>query len=120
MPDAAARPVADIGSGTGIFTRQLAGILPPAVEIIGVEPSRPMRDQALRSSPGDRIRYIDGAAEKLPFAGGTIGAVTAATAAHWFDFPAFLSEAKRKKLDEAVKLLQFIRLIPFLKDSGLF
>lgn len=32
----------------------------------------------------------------------------------------FLSEAKRKKLDEAVKLLQFIRLIPFLKDSGLF
>ncbi len=95
MPDAAALPVADIGSGTGIFTRQLAGILPPAVEIVGVEPSRPMRDEALRTLSGDRIRYIDGAAEKLPFADGTIGAVTAATAAHWFDFPAFLGEAKR-------------------------
>lgn len=32
----------------------------------------------------------------------------------------FLSEPKQKKLDEAVKLLQFIRVIPFLKDSGLF
>ena len=32
----------------------------------------------------------------------------------------FLSDTKKKKLDEAVKLLQFIRLIPYLKDSGLF
>lgn len=32
----------------------------------------------------------------------------------------FLSEPKQKKLDEAVKLLQFMRVIPFLKDSGLF
>lgn len=32
----------------------------------------------------------------------------------------FLSEAKQKKVDEAIKLLQFIRLIPYLKNSGLF
>lgn len=32
----------------------------------------------------------------------------------------FLSEAKQKKLDEAVKLMQFMRVIPYLKDSGLF
>lgn len=32
----------------------------------------------------------------------------------------FLSETKRKKLDEAVKLLQLIRMIPFLKDTGIF
>lgn len=32
----------------------------------------------------------------------------------------FLSEPKRKKLDEAIRLMQIVRMIPFLKNSGLF
>lgn len=31
-----------------------------------------------------------------------------------------LSEKRRKKLDEAIKILQMMRLMPLLKDSGLF
>lgn len=31
-----------------------------------------------------------------------------------------LGEPRRKKLDEAVKILQMMRLLPLLKDSGLF
>ena len=31
-----------------------------------------------------------------------------------------LSEKRQKKLDEAVKILQMMRLLPLLKDSGLF
>jgi len=31
-----------------------------------------------------------------------------------------LGEAKRKKLDEAIRLMQLSRMIPFLKNSGLF
>ncbi|MCH5354117.1 MAG: hypothetical protein J1E06_11735 [Acutalibacter sp.] len=31
-----------------------------------------------------------------------------------------LSEKRQKKLDEAVKILQMMRLMPLLKDSGLF
>ena len=31
-----------------------------------------------------------------------------------------LSEKRQKKLDEAVKILQMLRLMPLLKDSGLF
>lgn len=32
----------------------------------------------------------------------------------------FLSEEKRQKLDRAEKMVKFIRLIPLLKDNGLF
>lgn len=32
----------------------------------------------------------------------------------------FLGEEKRKKLDEAIKLMQFVRLVPYFRSSGLF
>lgn len=32
----------------------------------------------------------------------------------------FLSEKKQKKLDEAIKLLQFVRILPLIKSSGIF
>jgi len=36
-------PVLDIGSGTGIFTRQIAAHLPAAIPLIGIEPASGMR-----------------------------------------------------------------------------
>lgn len=32
----------------------------------------------------------------------------------------FLSPEKRKKLDEAIRLMQFVRMIPLIKSSGIF
>lgn len=32
----------------------------------------------------------------------------------------FLGEARRKKLDEAIKLMQLVRMVPFLRGGGLF
>lgn len=32
----------------------------------------------------------------------------------------FLGESRRKKLDEALRLLQLARMLPYLKESGLF
>jgi hypothetical protein len=32
----------------------------------------------------------------------------------------FLGEKRRKKLDEALKLIQLLRIVPYLKGSGLF
>lgn len=31
----------------------------------------------------------------------------------------FLNEEKRKKLDEAIRLMQLVRMIPFIRSSGL-
>lgn len=95
VPGAAALLVADVGSGTGIFMRQLADVT-PGIPVLGVEPLQPMREEALRADHGHPgIRHVDGTAERLPFADVGLRAVTAATAAHWFDLPAFLAEVRR-------------------------
>ena len=39
--------VVDVGSGTGIFTRQLKAALPDTMRIVGIEPSPSMRTQAV-------------------------------------------------------------------------
>ena len=88
-------PVVDVGSGTGIFTRQLSGVLPPDMAVIGVEPSDAMRGEALKNEDGVSVRYVSGTAERLPFADCAVRAVTAATAAHWFDRDAFYPQARR-------------------------
>jgi ubiquinone/menaquinone biosynthesis C-methylase UbiE len=89
-------PVFDIGSGTGAFTRQLRPALPASVPLVGVEPSRGMLAQAVAetaATPG--IAFIAGLAETLPLRDRSAGAITAATAAHWFDRPAFYRESRR-------------------------
>lgn len=83
--------VMDVGAGTGIFTRQLRRALPARLKLVGVEPSSDMRDAAA----ADDIDYRDGVAEALPCESGFATAIVAATAAHWFDRPAFYREAAR-------------------------
>lgn len=88
--------VVDVGSGTGIFTRQLRQELAPAIAVIGVEPAADMRAQASgRILAGEKLDYREGTAEALPLQDGVACAVFAATAAHWFDRPAFFAEAAR-------------------------
>src|SRR4051812_47679251 len=56
--------VADVGSGTGIFTRAL---LARGLEVFAVEPNREMRATA-EAALGDNPRFhsVDGTAEKMP------------------------------------------------------
>jgi len=87
--------VADVGAGTGIFSRQLAQSLPDA-RVIGVEPGADMRRAAAAASREvPNLSFVAGAAEDLPFPDGSLALVTAATAAHWFDRPLFYAQAFR-------------------------
>jgi len=75
--------VADIGSGTGIFTKQL---LERGTKVFGVEPNRDMRsiaEEELKDEP--RFHSVAGKAEEVPLPPSTVDAVTAAQAFHWFD-----------------------------------
>jgi SAM-dependent methyltransferase len=55
-----------------------------------------MRAQAVAETTGDMdVEFRDGVAEHLPFDAGAARAVVAATAAHWFERPAFYAEAHR-------------------------
>ncbi len=75
--------IADIASGTGIWTRML---LENGNSVFGVEPNAEMRQAGeafLAEFP--RFRSVDGKAEATTLADSAVDFVTAAQAAHWFD-----------------------------------
>jgi SAM-dependent methyltransferase len=74
------RRVVDLAAGTGKLTRQLT---PFGAELIAVEPVERMRRVFAERLPDVPVR--DGTAEALPFEGGSVDAVVASQAFHWFD-----------------------------------
>jgi SAM-dependent methyltransferase len=122
--------VADIGSGTGIFTRQLRASLPVTIPILGIEPASDMRREAQTRSPVQSgIEYLDGTAESIPLAAESVRAVVAATAAHWFHRPAYYNEARRTLMPFGVMaIVEYVRdeeaspaaaaVVDFLKNFG--
>lgn len=85
-----AKTVADIGAGTGKFTKLL---LPKAEKVIAVEPNGDMLKKLYRNVPTAQI--INASAENTGIADGSVDLVTAATAFHWFDEDKFKAECKR-------------------------
>jgi len=82
--------ILDLGSGTGISTRQIAQ---RNQKVIGCEKDSQMVKEAIKENDG--INYVIAPAEKLPFANGTFPAVTAFSAFHWFCNDGAVSEIKR-------------------------
>ncbi|HUC28186.1 MAG TPA: class I SAM-dependent methyltransferase [Candidatus Acidoferrum sp.] len=75
--------VADIASGTGIWSRML---LENGNRVFGVEPNAEMRQAGERLlAEFDRFTSVPGAAEATTLPDESVDFVTAAQAAHWFD-----------------------------------
>lgn len=88
--------IADIASGTGIFTRLL---LENGNHVFGVEPNAEMRDagqQFLARYPN--FTSVVGTAEATTLPAHSVDIVTAAQAAHWFD--------RRKARMEFIRILK--------------
>lgn len=84
---------ADIGSGTGIFTRRLAEF---AEKVYAVEPNDDMRRSAEEKyADCGNIISVNGNAEHSTLPDGSVSLVTAAQAFHWFDRTAFKAECRR-------------------------
>lgn len=83
----------DVGAGTGISTRALAGVFGAGFDAVGVEPGRSMLEEANADVAG--VRFVEGKAEQLEFADSSAALVLAAQAVQWFDRPAFYTEAVR-------------------------
>ena len=78
-----AHVVADLASGTGIWTRML---LENGNPVFGVEPNAEMRqagERLLAAFP--KLTSVAGTAEQTNLFDGSVDFVTAAQAAHWFD-----------------------------------
>lgn len=85
--------VADIGSGTGIFTLQMS---PFVNGIFAVEPNDDMRDKAdLLYKEFSNIVSVDGTAEATTLENACVDLITVAQAFHWFDRNSFKMECQR-------------------------
>lgn len=85
--------IADIGCGTGIFTKQLVerGSL-----VYGVEPNDDMRRAAVENLAGyENFRPLGGTAEHTTLEENSVDFITAAQAFHWFDLPSFRTECRK-------------------------
>jgi SAM-dependent methyltransferase len=91
-----AHVVADIASGTGLFTRLL---VENGNSVFAVEPNAEMREMGRRelsSLPGgERLVWVAGSAEETTLGSASVDFVTAAQAAHWFDLPRARAEFVR-------------------------
>ena len=75
--------VADVGSGTGIFSEVL---LKNGNAVFAVEPNDEMRQAGERLLAGyPRFTSVKGTAEATTLADGSVDAITSAQAFHWFD-----------------------------------
>jgi SAM-dependent methyltransferase len=85
--------VADIASGTGVFTRLL---LENGNSVFAIEPNTEMREAGihqLESYP--RLASVAATAEETTLRSASVDFVTAAQAAHWFDLPRARTEFAR-------------------------
>jgi SAM-dependent methyltransferase len=82
--------VADLGAGTGKFTRLLALT---GAKVVAVEPVAAMRERLTEILP--QVQAVAGAAEATGLPDACVDAVVAAQAWHWFDGPAALTEIER-------------------------
>ncbi len=86
------RTVADVGAGTGKFTKLL---LATGARALAIEPVAAMREQAA-ALPG--VAALDGTAQALPVAAQSLDAIVCAQAFHWF--------ARTEVLDEFARVLR--------------
>ena len=114
--------VADIGSGTGIFAKQL---LETGCTVYGVEPNAAMRDAGekfLKDFPN--FKSINGTAENANLPNASVDFVTAAQAFHWFDEDKSIAEFRRILKPEGYAVLIWnnrqLDSTPFLREYEQF
>ena len=85
--------VADIGSGTGIFTKLLAGRV---AKIYAVEPNKDMRAAAEHDLSGfQSFVSVNASAERITLPDSSVDLIVSAQAFHWFDHAACKREFAR-------------------------
>jgi ubiquinone/menaquinone biosynthesis C-methylase UbiE len=93
VDDAGLRPgdhVADVGCGTGLFSRLLAA---RRLDVVGIDPNEDMLAEARATGGGPR--YLHGEAADTGLGPASVGLVTVAQALHWIPLDPALGEFAR-------------------------
>jgi SAM-dependent methyltransferase len=86
------RLVVDLGSGTGLSARAWAD---RADEVVGVEASPEMREQAEQATEAGNVRFVQAYAQATGLPAGAADIVTCSQSFHWMEPLATLAEAAR-------------------------
>lgn len=87
--------ILDLGTGTGTLAR---GFAESRCSVTGLDPSRPLLEQAERldrEARIDSVTYLEGRAEAIPLGDHSFDVVTAGQCWHWFDGTKAAAEARR-------------------------
>lgn len=84
--------VADVGAGTGIWTKMLAD---HCLNCVAVEPNNAMRAQGAQYTQSTAIQWFAGAAEQTGLPSNSVNWVTMASSFHWVQLPEALTEFNR-------------------------
>jgi len=93
------RVAVDCATGNGQAAVALAGHFDAVLAVDGSS------SQLSRARPHPRVHYVAGLAERLPLRDRSVDLVTAAQAAHWFDFGRFHAECRRVLAPDGVVAL---------------
>lgn len=103
--------IADIGSGTGIFSKLL---LENGCSVIGVEPNAEMRTAAENYlADYKHFTSVDGSAENTTLEDSSVDIIAAAQAFHWFDLVPV-----KKEFERILKPNGWVVLLWNLRDSS--
>jgi len=97
--------ILDLGCGTGRFSESLAAHFD--AEVVGIDPSEKMLDQARRKLRDHRVRYQLGCGEEIPLANESVDLIFMSMCFHHFKDPMLAArECRRVLRDEAVAVLR--------------
>ena len=92
----APRRILDVGCGTGYLLGRLADRAPQAVALAGIDAAPAMIGVAIGAATDDRLRFVAGTAERLPWPAASFDLVVSTTSFdHWADQGAGLAECAR-------------------------
>jgi ubiquinone/menaquinone biosynthesis C-methylase UbiE len=92
----APRRILDVGCGTGYLLGRLADRAPQAVALAGIDAAPAMIGVAIGAATDDRLRFVAGTAERLPWPAASFDLVVSTTSFdHWADQRAGLAQCAR-------------------------
>jgi ubiquinone/menaquinone biosynthesis C-methylase UbiE len=90
------RRILDVGCGTGYLLGRLAARAPQAESLAGIDAAPAMIKVARDAASDDRLRFVVGTAERLPWSAATFDLVVSTTSFdHWADQRAGLAQCAR-------------------------
>lgn len=88
--------ILDLACGTGRFSESLAAHFD--AEVVGIDPSKKMLEQARRKLHDNRVRYLLGCGEAIPLDNSSVDLIFMSMCFHHFDDPALAARECRRVL----------------------